>query len=286
MPLRTIGAPQAIIDVGATGRTSAADLQTTQGTPAPTLARQQLASSYRPPAQGPIKIAFFDADSTLRVSLSGKVSANGPKDVALLPQVGAALKQLHDEGYLIAIVSNQMGVEMGHVSIEDADAALAFTVDLIRQAGGDVHWVDFAEKKGPRRKPEPGMADDLFAFLDKSFGRSVDKAASFMVGDSAYKKGEPMPVGGVGRDFSNSDRLFAASVGVEFHDPASFFDWRSIGVERFDDIAALTTWRDAQRGKAEALLGTETPHTAPATQTPSPSSALLVRAQLLVSAGD
>ena len=51
-----------------------------------TLGRQRIASSFVPPS-GPVKVAFFDADSTRRVAPSGKVSANGPTDVALLPGV-------------------------------------------------------------------------------------------------------------------------------------------------------------------------------------------------------
>jgi hypothetical protein len=34
-----------------------------------------------------VKVAFFDADSTLRVSISGKVSENSSTDVMILPDV-------------------------------------------------------------------------------------------------------------------------------------------------------------------------------------------------------
>jgi len=246
---------------------------------APALARQQLAPSYQRQGSGPIKVAFFDADSTLRVSLSGSVSANGPRDVALLPNVGATLKRLVDEGYLIAIVSNQSGVEFGHVSLEDADRALQYTAELVRQAGGDVHWVDFAEAKGDRRKPDIGMARDLETFLVEKFGKdaTIDKDASIMVGDSAYKKGEPRPDGGVGKDFSNSDRLFAEKLGVAFREPVDFFGWRALGVDGFENIAALDAFRARREADARDLVGS-TPRTTTTTSLqPARSSALQVR---------
>jgi DNA 3'-phosphatase len=242
------------------------------------LGRQRFAPSFAPPT-GPVKVAFFDADSTLRVAPSGKVSANGPTDVALLPGVADTLKGLHEAGYLIAIVSNQNGVEYGHVSLNDADAALQHTISLIRQAGGEVHTYDFAEAKGARRKPDIGMALDLEAQLTSTFGphATIDKAQSIMVGDSAWSTKDVRPDGTPGKHFSNSDRLFAQNLGVAFHEPADFFGWRALGVDGFDDHNALVRFADQRKSAAQALLGTDTKLTAPTTQAPSTSSALHVR---------
>lgn len=209
-------------------------------------------SDFTPPADGKIKVAFFDADSTLRVSKSGSVSANGPTDVALLPGVAKKLAELAKDGYLVTIVSNQQGVQFGHVSLADADAALQHTIKLIREAGGTVHGYHFAEADGPRRKPDIGMAVDLEMAAKKQFGAHVsfNLDESFMVGDSAFKKpsvdkrtGEPKPGdkrpdGKDGVDFSNSDRLFAEKLGVPFHEPHTFFEWPPMA-KRFEDIDAL-----------------------------------------------
>ena len=188
-------------------------------------------------AGGPTQVAFFDADSTLRVSKSGSVSANNAADVHLLPAVAEKIKELVDEGALIAIVSNQSGVQFGHVSLDDADAALQLTADLVRAAGGDVHYVDFAERSGPDRKPNTGMFDRLNALLTTTFGSeaAIDKSASLMVGDSSYKPSDQRPDGTPGARFSNSDRFFAINNAIDFHEPGDFFAWREIGVSDFDN---------------------------------------------------
>lgn len=203
--------------------------------------RRQIASGYQFDGNEAVKVAFFDADSTLRVSLSGSVSANGPKDVLLLPWVGAKLVELARQGYFIAIVSNQGGIPR-HVSLENADKALAYAVELIRRQGGDVHYFDFAELKGDDTKPGTGMAARLERALQEKFGANVriDKDNSLMVGDSAYKRadakgpGDTRPDGKPGTHFSNSDRLFAENYGIRFEEPADFFGWRRWGVEVFE----------------------------------------------------
>jgi DNA 3'-phosphatase len=200
------------------------------------LARRKLASTFSYDGSGAVKVAFFDADSTLRVSRTGSVSANTPTDVALLPGVAEKLTELHAQGYLIAIVSNQAGVEDGHVKLADADAALRHTVDLIRVLGGEVHYVDYAETRGPDRKPNGGMFDRLAQLLGATFNASVDMSLSFMSGDSAYKKTEIRPDGRQGSNFSNSDRLFAEGVGLRFDEPHVTFGWDAWGVAQIDDL--------------------------------------------------
>jgi HAD superfamily hydrolase (TIGR01662 family) len=165
-------------------------------TPAAVTKRQTL-EGFRPQDITRIPVAFFDADSTLRVAVSGQVTANAPNDVAILPCVPQRLRQLAIDGYLIAVVSNQGGVAAAQDPTEKArrfavaEQALAFTVGLITQGGGVVHHFDFAEGKegeDPARKPDIGMATRLEDNLKKQFGQNarIDLARSFMVGDSAY----------------------------------------------------------------------------------------------------
>lgn len=216
----------------------------------PDLARRKLLDSFTYSGQGPVKVAFLDADSTLRVSRSGSVSANDAEDVRLLPFVGDRLKELHDEGYLIAIVSNQAGVQYGHVTIEDADAALQLTADLVRAAGGEVHYVDYAERNGPDRKPGTGMAERLDKLLTDTFGpdAAVDKDASMMVGDSAYKRGhDTRPDGTPGTNFSNSDRRFAEAWDLPFVEPKDAFGWDRYGLMQFDNKEHLDTFMERFR---------------------------------------
>src|SRR5690606_36349155 len=64
------------------------------------------------------KVAFFDADSTIRVSKSGVVTATSPTDVNVLPFAASEIAKLDREGYIVAVVSNQGGVGSGKTSYE------------------------------------------------------------------------------------------------------------------------------------------------------------------------
>lgn len=190
-----------------------------------------------------IKVAFMDADSNLRIAPSGKPSANFANDVQVLPCVGYRLSQLVESGYLIAVASNQGGIKKGFVEIEVADQALQETMRQIveRNKNAFVHWYDFAEDykssmssgaeteiKDRFRKPGRGMAMKLEQALAE-LGYTIDKEASFMAGDSLFKKkaGDIKPNGEAGIQFSNSDRCFAQNYGIRYFDPADFFGWLS-----------------------------------------------------------
>lgn len=216
------------------------------------LARQTwLNKNFKVEANGLVKVAFFDADSTLRVAPSKSVSANSPTDVAILPEVSANIARLVGEGYLIAIVSNQRGVEFGHISFETADAALKYTIELIAKENSQaiIHYYDFAEKNGPDIKPNIGMFERLKNKLT-SEGMTLDMVNSKMIGDSAYKKGVDFNMpdranGGVkeGIHFSNADRLFAMNAGIKFEDPADAFNWWGLyKIEGFPDYDSLTNF--------------------------------------------
>lgn len=185
------------------------------------LSRRKLLSYFKPNA-AKVKVAFFDADDTLRTAKSGGPSASGPDDVLILPNRAAKLRELNRQGYFVAIVSNQGGIPK-RVSLENADLALLRTVALLGEQGATVDYLDFADKWDEDRKPEVGMATRLNEFLKKKFGAGIDWENSFMVGDAAYKKGEVQPDGEPGDDFTNSDRLFAENLKIEFFDAEEYF---------------------------------------------------------------
>ncbi len=202
--------------------------------------RRILADSYTPtPEQlksGKIKIAVFDADSTLRLAPSGNVSANNGRDVWLLPLVTKRIAELNAEGYLVLIASNQAGIPK-YISLKQSDSALDFVRRMAAWLNPSAvfHYYDFAENNDNDRKPNTGMLDRLEAKLKAKYGDKVviDKANSFMCGDSAYKKTDTRPDGKPGTDFSNSDRGLAEKYGIRFSDPADEFGWRQYGIERF-----------------------------------------------------
>lgn len=207
-------------------------------------ATRQKITNFQVPANGLVKVAFFDADSTLRIAPSGSLSANTPTDVRILPNVPETLQMLAENNYLIYIVSNQGGVGSGMVTCETADGALNFTAQEITRQGGVVHGYDLAENPNNMRKPETGMAEKLEQILKQQFGENVkiDKVNSFMVGDSAFKnEGKNTPADErmdlrtlkivKGTHFSNADRLFAQNYGVFFYEPTDFFGWRGLGID-------------------------------------------------------
>lgn len=189
--------------------------------------RRELSPAYRYPGSGPVKVAFFDADGTLRGTKSGKAFAENTEDYRVLPNVGDRLAELARQGYLIAIVSNQAGVEAGHLTLEQAEHDMNHSVHLIAGEGGVVHWYDYAEVSDDNRKPNLGMARRLDQFVRHCFGEqaAIDWSASFMVGDASWKKGEARPDGTPGTDFSNSDRRFAENAGLTYHDARAYFGW-------------------------------------------------------------
>jgi bifunctional polynucleotide phosphatase/kinase len=212
------------------------------------LSRRQFLAENFSANKGQVKVAFFDADSTLRVSLSGNVSANAPTDVLILPFVAPKIAELNREGYLVMVVSNQGGVAEGHVTMEIADGALRYMADLIRDENQEasIHYFDFAEANDNYRKPKTGMAELLETKLAERDLR-VDWQNSFMVGDSAYKKPDRRPDGKVGNHFSRSDRLFAENLKIPFYEPTDFFGWRCHGIDVFTDAEQVRKYRQKHR---------------------------------------
>lgn len=177
---------------------------------------------------GKVKVAFFDADSTLRLAPSKSVSANGATDVAILPGVADKIAELNAQEFLVTIVSNQGGVAEGHVRYEVAESAIKYTMELIAEQNprAKIHYFDMAERGHGDyfTKPNIGMAKYLESVL-RNEGIEIDWNNSFMVGDSRYKKTDVTPRDTAGSDFSNADRLFAQNLDIRNFDPRVYFGW-------------------------------------------------------------
>ena len=227
--------------------------QQAANTPPYQIGRQIISESFKPPTKK-VKVAFFDADSTLRIAPSDSVSANSGRDVWLLPLVTKEIARLNAEGYLVVIVSNQGGVSKPgdpppkdgkpRPTLEAADSALRFVGQMAEwlNPAAKIHYYDFAENYDNNRKPKTGMFERVAEKIKEKFGEDyeLDKEQSFMSGDSSWKKGVEIPADKlepgqpkIGQDFSDSDRLVAEAYGIKFIDPAKFFGWRQYGIERF-----------------------------------------------------
>ncbi len=175
-----------------------------------------------------LRVAFFDADNTLRNSRSGKPSPHGHADLLINEASFFRLKELAAAGYLLAIVSNQAGIELGYISREEVEEAMQSTLAAFAARGILFNYYDYSEFYDADRKPEPGMAWRLERQLQMA-GYSIDWSGSFMVGDAGWKQGKDRrPDGRPGQDHSNSDRLFAENIarrhsGFGFFHPEDFF---------------------------------------------------------------
>ena len=170
----------------------------------------------------PMPVAFFDADNTLRFTRSGKPSPHGRHDVEIIRETFSKLKQLAKEGYFLAIVSNQAGIENRYISFAEVEEAFQETLKRFFEKGVIFNYYDFAEQKDENRKPEAGMAWRLERKL-KLAGRNIAWNKSFMVGDAGWKKGRDLrPDGTPGMDHSSSDRLFAEKIARTYPEFAFF----------------------------------------------------------------
>ncbi|CAA7267972.1 unnamed protein product [Cyclocybe aegerita] len=164
------------------------------------------------------KVAVLDLDGTVIKSEFGTKSANGkPSFEWWRSCVPDKLKELHESGYAILLVSNQ-GIKPG---------ALKTWKEKIPLIGQALNTVPFrilaAIQKDRFRKPMPGMWYEIERVF-KEENVEIDKSSSFFVGDAAgrqYGKGKA--------DFSSTDRKWAENVGVKFYTPEVCFTLSKAG---------------------------------------------------------
>ncbi|GAB4284052.1 MAG: hypothetical protein Kow0029_30450 [Candidatus Rifleibacteriota bacterium] len=175
-----------------------------------------------------IPVAFFDADNTIRTTRSGKPSPHGKHDVRIFRETSTKLKDLINQGYILAIISNQAGIEKGYITYPEVEEAFQETLRLFAEEQVFFNYYDFAEKKDENRKPDIMMALRLEKKL-KLAGLDVAWEKSFIVGDAGWKRNRDVqPDGTPGTDHSSSDRIFAANIskkhkGFAFFHPKYFF---------------------------------------------------------------
>lgn len=176
-----------------------------------------------------LPVAFFDADNTLRKTRSGKPSPHGRHDVIVFKETFKRISELQAQGYLLAIVSNQAGIELGMISDHEVEEAIQETLRIFAENGIFFNYYDYADQRDNNRKPDTEMAWRLERKLHLA-GLKINWQTSFMVGDAAWKKGhDNQPDGTPGHDHANSDRRFAENIalkhpGFGFFHPRHFFD--------------------------------------------------------------
>lgn len=162
------------------------------------------------------KVAGFDLDGTLIATKSGKVFSPSITDWRILyPEIILTLKELWNGGFKIVIFTNQLYIQKKQLStaalkskIENVVAQLKIPIQVFIAPGLNIY-----------RKPVIGMWKHLVEQTND--GVPVDLKQSFFVGDAAGRAENWAP--GKRKDFSCSDRTFAANIGIDFFTPEEFF---------------------------------------------------------------
>jgi D-glycero-D-manno-heptose 1,7-bisphosphate phosphatase len=137
-----------------------------------------------------MNLIIFDLDGTLTPQ---RPSSTDPFERVLLPGVLKKCAELRAGGALLAVASNQGGIEKG-LHIAEVDEHMSWLKDVL----GIQEW-RCAIVAGHRKKPAPGMLFELLAH----FGAAAEE--TLFVGDT------------------DADRLAAAAAGVAYADSRSFF---------------------------------------------------------------
>lgn len=181
--------------------------------------------SYQPPSliyrdfgtEPNRRIAAFDLDGTLVNTKSGAQFPKGADDWKLFnKKVVTKIRELAEGGYKIVIFSNQGGVKSA-LGGKAASNVKQRVEQIVAELDVPVQ-VFMATMDDEYRKPQLGMWQ--FMVVNSNGGVAPDVSQSFYCGDAAGRAaGE---VGGTA-DFSDSDRAFAANLGMEFKVPEDVF---------------------------------------------------------------
>ena len=169
-----------------------------------------------PDAQHSSKVAAFDIDGTIIRTKSGRTFSTGRTDWVFFDgSVPKKLKELHDAGTKVVFITNQAGMEKGKADPKELQGKFE---DIINAVGVPIQ-VFVCPGNNHYRKPSA----EMWKFLEKNCndGVKIDPKESIFVGDAAGR-----PKGwakGKSKDFSSSDRMFAANIGVQFATPEGYF---------------------------------------------------------------
>lgn len=158
---------------------------------------------------GKRRIAAFDFDSTLIKSASGRTFSRDASDWKWWDScVPGRLKDLHADGYLIAIISNQGGISLkpDPKTVKSDQKRLA---DFKAKVTAVLTQLDLpisiyaATSRDHYRKPRVGMWQELLEDHDLETAGAIDLDGSVFVGDAG---GREAVAGGAVKDHSCSDR--------------------------------------------------------------------------------
>jgi len=123
------------------------------------------------------KAVFLDRDGV--INDNKKKHVNKPEDLIIYEAAKEGMKNLYEGGYTLFVVTNQGGVELGHLKEENLDKIHERMIEELKpycEIKEIVYCPDF-KRKSDCRKPKPGM------ILKLSEKHNIDTGNSWMVGD-------------------------------------------------------------------------------------------------------
>ena len=137
------------------------------------------------PAMARRAAAFLDRDGVL---IEDTGYPHKPAEARWVPGAAAAVKALNDAGFLVFVVTNQAGVGRGYYDEAQVGVMHRWMADVLATQGAHVDAFEYCphhpqavvpeyRQASRRRKPAPGMIEDLLAAWP------VDVARSFLIGD-------------------------------------------------------------------------------------------------------
>jgi D-glycero-D-manno-heptose 1,7-bisphosphate phosphatase len=123
------------------------------------------------------KAIFLDRDGVINDNTGKPV--NKPKDLTIYKGVGEALKKASESGYDLFVVTNQGGVELGHLTHEKLKAIHDKMEEDLKPycSFKEIVYCPDYKRESNCRKPKPGMILDLAGKYD------IDLKNSYMIGD-------------------------------------------------------------------------------------------------------
>lgn len=142
----------------------------------------------------PTPVLFLDLDGTVRHGLSelGRF-VNSPEDVVVFPEAVERMREWKAAGGRIVAVTNQGGIALGHLSVEDCHGALMRTIELAEGLFDGVtmctHHPDAADPEAAScwcRKPLPGLVfEGIRVLTEKHHDEWYPRRLARFVGDRA-----------------------------------------------------------------------------------------------------
>ena len=168
-----------------------------------------------PLTQTKTKLFLIDIDGTLVTSTSGRRWASSASDWIFLGPVAAKLEELHRDGWIVALITNQSDWKVS----PDPAAKITSILAALQIINGWAPWTLVAtatrkEKDTLYRKPGRGLYDLLLKTLNITTGLTEVRMCGDAVGPA-----DPYPP----YRWSDSDSAFAAAIGATFMRPLDLF---------------------------------------------------------------